>query len=436
MKRITLIYILALVAMMATAQKKDYPIENREGTPCYRYQVQRGEGLYRISLNFGVTQEELIRFNPELQNTGLKYDQIIYIPVVEEINQDTYVTHIIEQGETLYGLSRKYGVSVEELQRLNPVVSKRMAIGETLYIKPKAAQTATPAKAEEAKPAKQMPIPTMNTAPKAESPSHNEAKPILPVVQPVTEVTPADTTPEEEEPTVLDSLLQEPRPLRLAFFIPINTDAPKRDMNNDRFVYFYEGALLAIREMQIAGQALEVHFIDNGAPTFRLGDALRAHGMDSLDAIIGHFSAENMEMVSPFCRQHHCMLLIPFSNKVDSINNPYVMQFNPTMPKGQKANMFHSETDNNWSAFTQQMKHYFKEKELDKQPHRYDLLGYDLTIYLIRALAQAQNAATENERQAAFETVYQGLQSDMKFIRQANGGYINTPIEVLNVTTE
>lgn len=433
MKRLLFIYIFVLTALMSFSQQKDYPIEEKDGVPCYRYEVQRGEGLYRISINFGVTQEELIQFNPSLQTNGLKYGQTIFIPVKQQVNTDNYETHVVEQGETLFSLSRKFSVSIEELKRLNPVTSRSLPIGTPIFIRPKT--IATTENTLEVRAIEKPIAEQKDSIPASDTLPFSEVRPIVVHFLPEDSI-PADTIIEPAD-SLLPDTLTEPAPLRLAFFIPININAPKRDISNDRFLYFYEGALLAIRELQMEGQRMEVYFIDNGAPTFRINDELNKHGMDSLDAIIGHFSDESMAVVSPFCRNHQTMLLVPFSNKSDSTAvNPYILQFNPTMPKGKKANMFHAEKNGNWAPFTELMKQYFKEKKLEKQSHRYDILGYDLTQYIIRALAAAEAATTEEERQAAFENVYEGLQSNMEFQRMENGGFMNKPEQIVTVPAE
>lgn len=47
----------------------------------------------------------------------------------------SYTTHIVEKGDTLYSISRKYLVSVAELMRLNNMDSSLLSIGQRLLIK-------------------------------------------------------------------------------------------------------------------------------------------------------------------------------------------------------------------------------------------------------------------------------------------------------------
>ena len=83
MKRFLLICSLVLTQwMLVTAQELlPYPIDTINGQAVYRYEVEKSIGLYRISVNFSVSQEDIIRWNPELKERGLHYGETIYIPV-------------------------------------------------------------------------------------------------------------------------------------------------------------------------------------------------------------------------------------------------------------------------------------------------------------------------------------------------------------------
>ena len=80
--RIYIIVILAIIAWATPArgQQLDYPLDTINGQIYYRYTVERSIGLYRISLNFGVTQEDILKANPHLQHQGLRFEEVILIP--------------------------------------------------------------------------------------------------------------------------------------------------------------------------------------------------------------------------------------------------------------------------------------------------------------------------------------------------------------------
>lgn len=64
----------------AQEKRLPYPTDTVDGKIYYLYTVERSIGLYRISLNFGVTQEDILQANPHLQHQGLRFEEVIRIP--------------------------------------------------------------------------------------------------------------------------------------------------------------------------------------------------------------------------------------------------------------------------------------------------------------------------------------------------------------------
>ncbi|WP_163399206.1 LysM peptidoglycan-binding domain-containing protein [Flavobacterium fluviatile] len=99
------------------------------------YKIQKGETAYFIAQKYKVSVDEIYKLNPESQN-GIKDNQIIKIPVhsSEKPKSDQQITHVVGEKETLYGLSRKYNVSVEALQNANPILANGLQVGQELVI--------------------------------------------------------------------------------------------------------------------------------------------------------------------------------------------------------------------------------------------------------------------------------------------------------------
>lgn len=317
MKR-SYIFLLSLLAclMLQAQAPTEWPVDTVNGQAVYRYQVQKSEGLYRISKNFGVTQEQLIRWNPELETEGLKLGQKILIPIIQKLDSSTWETHVLEPKETLYGLSRRYGVSVAELQQLNPEVSARMAIGDKLLIRkkeiPQAVQEALAAPVTPEEPA------TPAAPEKPEEPEEPEI--------PENPVTPeAQEAPAPAPALVVDSL-----PIRLAFLLPLQADVAKRDAQMSRFTEFYEGALLAIYEEQKRGQLFQVYCYDVEKSDVGTQHVLQRSEMKTVDAIIGPAYPAQVSYASLFAKQNRIPTIVPFTSKVNDIElNPYLVRFNP-----------------------------------------------------------------------------------------------------------
>ncbi|WP_343697394.1 LysM peptidoglycan-binding domain-containing protein [Flavobacterium sp.] len=99
------------------------------------HKIQKGETAYFIAQKYKVSVDEIYKLNPESQS-GIKDNQIIKIPVhsPQKINQDQQNIHIVAEKETLYGLSKKYNVTVEALQNANPILANGLQVGQELVI--------------------------------------------------------------------------------------------------------------------------------------------------------------------------------------------------------------------------------------------------------------------------------------------------------------
>lgn len=76
-----LIFLLLTSLCSIQAQDINYPTETINGTEYYIYHAQTSEGLYAIGRKFGMKPAEIIEFNPELKENGVKANQRILIPV-------------------------------------------------------------------------------------------------------------------------------------------------------------------------------------------------------------------------------------------------------------------------------------------------------------------------------------------------------------------
>lgn len=109
---------------------------NKGDTVYTVYMVEPTETIYGISTASGISISELMDINPELEN-GLKVGQKIKIPYkgqkrVKNIKQNK---HVVQPGETLYSVSKRYGVSIGDLLKWNGMELKagqEIVIGESI----------------------------------------------------------------------------------------------------------------------------------------------------------------------------------------------------------------------------------------------------------------------------------------------------------------
>lgn len=140
-----LLLILGLSPLFAQYETSDMPLKGGkivvDGKEFYLYKIQKSEGFYTITRKFGVSKEEIIEYNPGAAE-GLKLGQIIKLPVIqgrnsnqEELSQASdYLYHTVDSGQTLFFISRKYGVKEADITKLNPGTEQVLLYGTQLRI--------------------------------------------------------------------------------------------------------------------------------------------------------------------------------------------------------------------------------------------------------------------------------------------------------------
>ena len=108
------------------------------GNKYYYYETQSGESIYDIAARLGVTKDDIIKNNPDAAD-GIVPGMRLYFPVDGKaapapVTSPSNKIHVVEQGETLYGLAKRYGVTVEELIAANPGSDNGIKIGQKLNI--------------------------------------------------------------------------------------------------------------------------------------------------------------------------------------------------------------------------------------------------------------------------------------------------------------
>jgi len=102
----------------------------------YIHEIKKGETLYSISKAYGVEQNDIALENPEVFES-FNPGQTIKIPIVSSVSsvQNTNVNHIVKKGETLYSISKKYNISIDELVKNNPDIKNGIQIGQNIIIR-------------------------------------------------------------------------------------------------------------------------------------------------------------------------------------------------------------------------------------------------------------------------------------------------------------
>ena len=117
----TLPIFLLFISLLSWGQQDNFPVKKINGTDYYVYTVQQGEGLYSISKRFGVSQAEINNLNPQIHE-GLKAGQEIVIPVNEKNVKNTITSSQSPKSD------KEKTVSKKETEIVKHVVLKKQTL--------------------------------------------------------------------------------------------------------------------------------------------------------------------------------------------------------------------------------------------------------------------------------------------------------------------
>mgnify|MGYP000867106092 FL=1 len=114
------------------------------GESYYVHTVEPGETLYSLGKAYGTDEQAIRRNNPHTAE-GLKTGQVLKIPVVRQEPQKPlserkkkrlFEIHTVNQGETAYSISKRYGVGLDVLMEDNEGFDPtHLSIGQQINIR-------------------------------------------------------------------------------------------------------------------------------------------------------------------------------------------------------------------------------------------------------------------------------------------------------------
>ena len=246
MKR--LLTLIATIAVLGCAQAlaQDYvptPVTvSREkvklnGKVYLSHVVLEKQTLYSISKAYGVTEEDLYEANPSLRETGLQKNAILLVPYREEAApavQD-YTEHIVRWYEDINDIARRYGVTVKDIMDANQLTGKKLSTRQVLRI----------------------PVVKTETEEEKAEPAGEPLPPGPPVT--VEEEVKADTLEVVPDSTLLS--MRTRGSARFSLILPLRAAAGGSEMNMD----FYSGVLMAMKDLEEEGVKVHMNVYDLNA---------------------------------------------------------------------------------------------------------------------------------------------------------------------------
>lgn len=96
------------------------------------YIVKSGDTLYSIAKKYGLTVDELKKMNNLSSNT-LSINQKLLVGN-DMSTDDNYDVYVVKSGDTLWGIASKYNTSVDKIKDINNLNSNNLSIGQKLLV--------------------------------------------------------------------------------------------------------------------------------------------------------------------------------------------------------------------------------------------------------------------------------------------------------------
>ena len=271
--------------------------------------IQAGETLYRLSVKYNITTQAICQANPGLSTENFRTGQVIIIPVKSETKQvqdtpqaatkeettvkmnDWKDMHKVERKETIFSISREYGITEEELIAANPELKKgKLKKGTFLFIP----------YGKNEKQAQQQETTT-----------------------PVKELTNEEAFSQNEE------LKKDIKTIKAAVLLPFMAGSTTNQDEQLRMVEYYEGFLMAVDSLKKQGVSIDLYTYDTKGKTATTNNILAKKEMKEMDIIFGPANTQDMDALATFADKNDIRLVVPFAPKVDEVfKNPHIYQVN------------------------------------------------------------------------------------------------------------
>jgi LysM repeat protein/ABC-type branched-subunit amino acid transport system substrate-binding protein len=304
----------------------NYPKE--DGKFIY-HKVKKGETFYSLSKQYNITVQELREMNPGLNINDIPTDTILRIPRIDfqeevqefNVQKEPYFFYKVKKRDNYASIAGKFGLTVKELKEANKDMHKHLKRGDIIKI---------PEKKE------------------------LEHKPEIVI----------ETTPVSDSLMVKDTLCETAVPsfftnkVKVALLLPLYLDENdvrewidssevdqfgrkkyKKITRDDdwiynksqRFVEFYNGVIIAMKNLQQKGMDIDLTVFDTEQDPVKVRSILQQGNLENMDVIIGPVYSVNVKMVTDFLENKQTIIVSPFAQKEDLLSsNPSLFQVKPS----------------------------------------------------------------------------------------------------------
>lgn len=299
------------MASSAAFAARPLPVVTKDGKQYYEYVVRRGETIYSITHQFNIDKELFLQTNPSVASDGLKADAIVFLPVdavpakkvvplpTETVTQPGQ-THLVQKGETLYGISKRYNTTVDKLIEKNPWASDGIKKGQVLAL----------------------PLSEDSPEPTGIAPDYDNEN-----------ADPSDSFDDPESDTEDSPAADLSREYSIAVLLPLMLN-PQEDADRHAvkaaatYTSFLKGLIMAADTLGRTGDKVTVHAIDTEASDARVMSLLNDPRVREADVVLAPDASSQIAILAEAPDAGYVVFNILNVRDSAYVSNPAIMQGN------------------------------------------------------------------------------------------------------------
>jgi LysM repeat protein len=314
-----------------------------------KHRVRRKETLFSIAQKYIVSIDDIKRFNKQLYARQLKKGEKLQIPVhlkIKEPPLDTFVyepivgdvsklaKHTVTPKETRYGIARMYGITVKQLEQINPQLGVGLPQGISINVPLNAiTETAVPETGYlfyAVQPKEgffRLKVKTNLTKEQiiALNPYAKDGLKdgmILKIPSAAFGTIKEDATKRDLENAIINTSLKRVAvllPFRLNTITSDSLEVKIEEIKKNRLMSlsldFYSGVLMATEFAKDKGILLQLDVFDTEYSSNKVNAIIIRNDFDVYDAIIGPLGQKNIQEAAAIMKQNSVPIFSPLSNK-------------------------------------------------------------------------------------------------------------------------
>lgn len=263
------------------------------------------ETLYSLTRRYHTTAKAICDANPGLSAQNFRAGQVICIPVADKnlATEDKKSApqqnvqnpaespcrdmHKVKRRETVFSISRKYGITEEQLIAANPEIKDKEKLDRGSWLC--------------------IPYPQKQTE---QTPTQEPAR-----IPTDAELFQANTEKARRFKSIKAAIV-------LPFYDVVQSEAA-------RMIEYYEGFLMAVDSLKRTGTSIDLYTYNSGNESASLSTLLSKPEMKQMDIIFGPLYQSHIQPLADFAQKNDIRLVIPFTSKDNTVfRNPNVYQIN------------------------------------------------------------------------------------------------------------